>query len=212
MIRKHDLVLFQGDSITDCGRDRERTEANIPESMGAGYAGQAASRIAAQRPNDDLKFHNRGIGGNRVCHLVERWQADCLDLKPDVLSILIGVNDAASIVRGDYGGGVDKYDRDYRDLLQRTRDALPDVRLILCEPFVLCCGNVDDTWLPTLNEVRAVARKHAEAFGAIFVPFQEVLNEALEQAPPLAWTSDGVHPTIAGHDRLARAWIQAADQ
>lgn len=203
-------VLFQGDSITDAGRKRERAgEPNVQEALGNGYAWLAAAGLLASRPDADLKVLNRGISGNKVYQLNERWQQDCLDLKPDLLSILIGVNDIWHTKNGNYRGTVAIYERDYTALLQRTRAALPDVRLVVCEPFVLRCGAVDATWFPEFDEYRAAARNVADRFGAKFVAFQTMFDRACKLAPAEHWAKDGVHPSSAGAALMAQAWLDA---
>ena len=126
------VVVFQGDSITDAGRNKENQEANSGRSLGSGYAMLAAAQLRARQPKMDWQCFNRGISGNKVYQLAERWDADCITLAPHVLSMLIGVNDFWHKLNGNYDGTVEVYERDYRALLDRTRAALPDVRLILC--------------------------------------------------------------------------------
>ena len=151
-IAKNDVILFQGDSITDAGRSREKAgEANDQGQLGAGYASMAGAELLVGRPKDGLKVFNRGISGHKVFQLAERWQADCLDLKPNVLSILVGVNDLWHKLDGKYDGTVEIYERDYAALLERTKKALPKVKLVICEPFVLRCGAVNDKWFPTFD-------------------------------------------------------------
>jgi lysophospholipase L1-like esterase len=161
------------------------------------------------RPAAKLRFHNRGISGNKVFQLAERWEKDCLDLAPDVLSILIGVNDIWHKRGGHYDGTVETYEEDYDALLTRTRVALPEVKLVVCEPFVLRCGAVDDSWFPEFDGYRAAARRVAEAHGAAFVPFHSMFEDALAIGPPELWAGDGVHPSPAGAALMAQAWLRA---
>jgi lysophospholipase L1-like esterase len=162
----------------------------------------------AKRPNDGLKIYNRGISGHKVFQLAERWEKDCLDLQPDILSILIGVNDIWHTLNGHYNGTVEKYEKDYRALLRRTREKLPQATLMICEPFVLRCGAVNDKWFPEFLGYRKVARKMATEFQAIFIPFQTMFDEAVKQTPPSHWAGDGVHPSMAGAYLMAQAWLQ----
>ncbi|MCC6493792.1 MAG: SGNH/GDSL hydrolase family protein [Pirellulales bacterium] len=206
-------ILFQGDSITDAGRNRESAgEANSQPALGNGYAWLAASQLLVDRPDDGLKIYNRGISGNKVYQLAERWQPDCLDLKPDVLSILIGVNDLWHTLGGAYDGSVEKYDSDYRKLLAQTRQALPAVKLVICEPFVLRCGAVDDSWFPQFDAYRAAARKLADEAGAVFVPLQAMFDAASQLAPPERWAKDGVHPSADGAALMAHTWRKMVDE
>ena len=211
LIVENDIVLFQGDSITDAGRSRETAgDANTASAMGNGYAWMAASQVLVESPDAGLKMFNRGISGNKVWQLADRWQADCLDLKPSVLSILIGVNDFAHVHRLKSEGSVEKYEGDYHALLERTKEALPNVKLILCEPFILKVGMVDDSWLPGFAEYRAAAKRVAQKAGARFVEFQTMFDRAVKFAPPEAWAADGVHPTTFGAALMARWWLRTA--
>ena len=210
LIHKGDVVLFQGDSITDMGRSREKASTpNEQPGLGGGYAWLAGAELLLDHPADDLKVFNRGISGNKVFQLAERWQADCLDLKPNVLSILIGVNDIWHTLNGQYNGTVEIYERDYRALLERTRKALPKVKLVICEPFVLRCGAVSDKWFPQFDSYRAAAKRIAHDWKATFVPFQSMFDAAVKLAPPDRWAKDGVHPSNDGASLMAHYWLRA---
>ena len=211
LVRDGDIILFQGDSITDAGRSRERSAiSNDQAALGTGYAWLAAAELLVDRPKAGLKIFNRGISGNKVFQLAARWQADCLDLKPNVLSILIGVNDCWHTLRGTYQGTVEIYERDYRALLERTRQALPKTKLVICEPFVLRCGEVNEKWFPVFDGYRAAAKRVAETFRATFIPFQAMFDEAAKLAPPERWSKDGVHPSTDGASLIAQNWLRAA--
>jgi len=212
-IRGNDVVLFQGDSITDAGRDRNReNNANDARALGEGYALFIASRLLAERAGAGLKVYNRGISGNKVFQLAERWDKDGIALKPNVVSILIGVNDIWHTLNGTYKGTVEIYERDYRALIERTERELPGVRLAICEPFVLRCGAVSDKWFPEFDGYRAAARRVATDFRATFVPFQAMFDKAVKAAGPESWAADGVHPTIAGAGLMARTWLDTVSQ
>lgn len=210
-IAKGDVILFQGDSITDAGRSREK--AGVPNEqpgLGKGYAWMAAADILVSQP--DVKIFNRGISGNKVFQLAERWQADCLDIKPNILSVLIGVNDIWHTLNGNYKGTVEIYEKDYKTLLERTKKALPEVKLVVCEPFVLRCGAVTDKWFPEFDGYRAAARRVADEFQAVFVPFQAMFDEAVKYAPPEHWAGDGVHPSANGAALMAHTWVRTVGQ
>lgn len=212
LIERGETVLLQGDSITDAGRDRHSAaKPNHQPAMGGGYAWLAASQILVSRPQDELQFFNRGISGDKVFQLADRWQADCLDLKPEVLSILVGVNDIWHELSGNFDGTLEVYERGYRTLVERTKQALPQVKLVVCEPFVLRCGAVDDLWFPAFDSYRAAARRVAEAAGARFVPFQQVFDTAVKYAPPEHWAEDGVHPSPFGAALMAHAWLEVVN-
>jgi lysophospholipase L1-like esterase len=212
MIAPQSTVLFQGDSITDTGRNRHLSEPNQQPAMGHGYAYLTMARLLASRPRDGLRVFNRGISGNRVPDLHERWQSDCVSLAPDVLSILIGVNDFWHQLDGRYKASVEEYEARYRELLERTLAALPRVRLVICEPFVLRCGVVDERWFPEIDRRREAARSVASAFGAPFVPFQSVFDRAVAAGTaPAYWAADGVHPTPQGHQLMSDAWLASVE-
>jgi lysophospholipase L1-like esterase len=208
LLKDGETVLFQGDSITHAGRDKAKTSANEMASVGTGYAGLAAANLLVEHPRARYSIYNRGISGDKVFQLADRWQADCLDIKPNLLSILIGVNDFWHTLSGKYDGTVETYERDYRALLERTLKALPKVKLVLCEPYVLRCGTVNDTWFPQFDTYRAAARSVAKSFAAVFVPFQAMFDEAVNYAPPAYWAKDGIHPTSAGASLMASTWVR----
>ncbi|NIP25910.1 MAG: lysophospholipase [Phycisphaerae bacterium] len=209
IIQKGGIILFQGDSITDAGRDKRReANANDRNALGKGYVYSVATQLLADRAGDGLKIYNRGISGNKVFQLADRWDKDCLDLKPDIVSILIGVNDIWHTLNGNYAGTVEKYENDYRALLNRTRNALPSVQLVICEPFVLRCGAVNDKWFPEFDKYRAVSKKMSKEFNALFVPFQTMFDNAVKKALPAHWAGDGVHPSMAGAYLMGQEWLK----
>lgn len=205
-------VLFQGDSITDAGRDKEKELPNNARSFGLGYAFLTASAILNELPGKNLTMYNRGISGNKVFQLAGRWQKDCLDLKPDVLSILIGVNDYWHKRNGQYDGTPEVYEKDYRKLLQDTKEKLPNIKLVICEPFyVLNTSAVDETWSAPMKEYQEAAKQIARDFNTLWVPFQQVFDEAVKHAPATYWTADGVHPGMPGAQLMAEAWLRVVE-
>jgi acyl-CoA thioesterase I len=203
------IVLFQGDSITDVGRSREDLTSQSAHSFGAGYAMISAATLRAQHPGDNITCYNRGISGNRIVDLYARMLADVINLKPTLLSVLIGVNDTWHHFNYNNGVSVPKFEKVYRDFLTETREALPGIRFVLCEPFTLPCGVVTPDWTAEMTLRRAVVAKLAKEFDAVFIPFQTMFDNACKEAPPEYWAKDGVHPSAAGHQRMAQAWLQA---
>jgi lysophospholipase L1-like esterase len=212
-LKKGAVILFQGDSITDGNRGRNEDPNHI---MGHGYAFSIASRIGADFPEKNYKFYNRGISGNKVVDLQKRWQSDTIGLKPDVLSILIGVNDAASVVfNREPVVSFEKYAETYNTLLQQTRALFPEIVFILCEPFVLKIGKVADNWdvyHADIDQRREAVKQLASNYDAVFVPLQEVFNKACSKAPAEYWMWDGIHPTVAGHELLTREWLKMVEK
>jgi lysophospholipase L1-like esterase len=210
-IDQGDVILFQGDSITDAGRgNRNAISPNNAGALGDGYAFIAASQLLMNNSGKDLKIYNKGVSGNKVYQLTERWDADTLAIKPNVLSIHIGVNDYWHTLTNGYTGTIDNYISDYKKLIDRTKSALPNVKLIICEPFgVLGVKSVTDAWYPTFNLFKKAARDIAEQYEAPFVPYQAAFDKAITQAPPAYWTGDGVHPSVAGAALMAHTWLEA---
>ena len=204
------VVVFQGDSITDAGRSMEDEAPNQARSLGNGYVNLAAAHVLGERPGAGWQCYNRGISGNKVFQLAGRWETDCISLEPDVLSILIGVNDFWHTLTHGYEGTVEVYERDYRALLDRTRNALPDVALIIGEPFVLRGGSaINDAWFPAFDAYRTAAKRVADDYDAAWIPYQSLFDAALEEAPVDHWAPDGVHPSPAGNHLMAEAWLDA---
>lgn len=207
-LKTNDVILFQGDSITDAGRIKTEPAANFQKSMGGGYAFLAAAELLNTYPEKNLKIHNRGISGNKVYQLAERWDTDAINLKPNVISILIGVNDYWHLLKSGYKGTLEIYRNDYRSLLQRTKEKLPDVKLIIAEPFAILGSAVDNKWFPAFGEYQNAARELANEFDAVFIPYQKIFDKALKSAPGSYWAPDGVHPSIAGAELMAQAWLE----
>jgi lysophospholipase L1-like esterase len=196
-------IVFQGDSITDGHRARNAAPG---QDLGSGYAFIIAAKLGAELAERRLIFVNRGIAGNEITDLAGRWQSDAIDLEPDVLSILVGVNGI-----GD-PEPADAFEQEYERLLADTVRALPHVRLILCEPFGLPAGPKKAQWAqyyPELERRVAVVDRLAERHHATIVHFQRMFEAATSRAPPEYWISDGIHPTYAGHQLMATAWIRA---
>jgi acyl-CoA thioesterase I len=205
LITAGQTVLFQGDSITDAGRSRDNHAL-----LGGGYANLVAAWFGMLHPELHVRFLNRGISGNRVCDLQARWQVDCLDLKPDWVSIMIGINDTwRHYDRNDPTSAAD-YAAGYHDILQRTR-AGTAARLILLEPFVLPHPEDRKGWRVDLDPKIAAVRDLAREFGALYIPLDGLFAAAAARREPAFWAADGVHPTQAGHAFIANLWLQAVD-
>ena len=208
-LKKGAVVLMQGDSITDAGRDKKNADNyNDFKVLGNGYAKLIAYHLLTVHADKELKIYNRGISGHKVPDLDKRWDKDCIDLKPDVLSILIGVNDMWHKMNGRYEGTPESYETGYKALLKRTKDALPDVQIVVCEPFALRCGAVNDNWFPEWDQRVAGAKAAADSVGALFVPFEQMFKDALAAgSPPAHWGKDGVHPSGHGQGLMASRWL-----
>jgi len=211
-VNKGDVILFQGDSVVCAGRDCDQvSRSNVFPALGTGYASLVAAQLLLNFPEANLRFFNRGVDRDKVLDLDSRWQVDCLDLKPNVLSILVGSNDFYELHRHGLAGDPDKYEREYHLLVKRTKEALPDVKLVICEPFSLKAGKVDSSWEPVYGKYRRVAKRVANENGARFVPFQSMFDEAVKIAPPSVWAADGVHPTMYGASIMRDWWLKAIE-
>lgn len=201
--------LFQGDSITDGNRSRNMDWNHV---LGHGYAYLIAARLWYEFPEKGFHFFNRGISGNNITDLTARWDTDTIALKPNLLTILIGVNDTTNAVYGNKDFTIAAYENGYRALLTKTKQQLPDIELVICEPFILPVGKVKDRWDDYQREIigrQEAARRLADEFNAIYVPLQDSFNKAAEKHPPAEyWVWDGVHPMPNGHELLAREWIK----
>ncbi len=210
-LQREAVILMQGDSITDAGRKREDTNCNTQDQLGNGYSLFIAAQLLAGHADKQLKIYNRGISGNKVYQLRDRWEMECLAYQPDVLSILIGVNDYWHTLGGGYKGTVETYENDYRSLLQYTRSKLPNVQLVIGEPFIVKGGSAieEHRWLPMFDEYRKVAKTLAGEFNAVFVPYQAAFDAALKKAPARYWSHDGVHPDLPARQLMASTWLEA---
>lgn len=201
--QKNDIILFQGDSITDCGRNYADAS-----SLGVGYALMAGARLGLQYPEKNLTFINRGISGNRAVDLQERWDRDCLELKPTWVSIYIGVNDTWRWFDSGQETTAAEFEASYRDLIERTKQSL-DAKLVLVEPFVLPVPEDRKGWRQDLDPKIHVVRELAREYGAVLVPLDGLFAAASVKAEPAFWAGDGVHPSPAGHALIAEAWMKA---
>jgi len=206
-------VLIQGDSITDAGRKKDNLEPNNMEALGKGYASLIAYHLLTAHKDKNLKLYNRGISGHKVPDLDARWDRDCIDLKPDVLSIMIGVNDYWHTVAfgSKYKGTVASYKTGFNALLKRTKDALPDVQLVILEPFVV--RDAERTtradWFPEFAERQAVAKETSDAFGAVWLPLQTMFDDAVAAGTPNKhWSGDAIHVNANGAALMAMRWLR----
>lgn len=202
LFQQNDVILFQGDSITDWGRNYEDAS-----SLGVGYALMVAARLGYLYPEKNLTFYNRGIGGNRIVDLQGRWDKDCLDLKPTWVSIYIGINDTWRFYDSGQKTTPEQFEASYRDLIERTKSTL-DAKIVLIEPFVLPVPEDRKGWREDLDPKIHIVRELAREYGAPLVPLDGLFAAASVKAEPSYWAYDGVHPTSAGHALIADAWLQ----
>lgn len=199
-------VLFQGDSITDVGRSRDNDS-----NRGLGYPHLISAQLGYDCPGA-YNLINRGVSGDRVVDLYARIKRDFINLAPDYMSILIGVNDVWHEIGNQNGVDADKYERVYGMLIEEILEKVPQVKIMILEPFVTHGTATEANWEIFSTEVpkrAAAAKRVAEKYGLKFVPLQARFDEAITKAPAEYWTADGVHPTAFGHELITRAWLEA---
>ncbi|MBR2623232.1 MAG: SGNH/GDSL hydrolase family protein [Clostridia bacterium] len=203
-------VLFYGDSITDAGRDFAVPYGEA--SYGYGYVKYAAAGLK-KRGLTEEEIVNRGISGNRIVDLYARIKVDCWNHNPDLLSILIGVNDVWHEIDGNNGVELDRFEKMYRILIEDTKKVLPNLKILLCEPFIL--DGIATT--PNMDQFKAVydyakvVKKLAEEYGLYYLPLQETLKKAAV-GKEAEYLNDGVHPAEAGAKLIANEWLKAFDE
>ncbi|MBQ3817262.1 MAG: lysophospholipase [Clostridia bacterium] len=204
-------ILFQGDSITDCGRNRDYSD-----NLGSGYPLLVKAELGLDN-HGEYEFYNRGISGNRIVDLYARIKADIINLKPDYISFLIGVNDVWHEFGGHNGVDADKYEKIYCMLIEEIKEALPNVKIMILEPFCLKATATENTeeepnrWNIFSSEVKkraAKAKKVAEKYNLPFITLQDKFDLAGQKEENSYWLVDGVHPTPVGHELIKREWIK----
>lgn len=210
-------ILFQGDSVTDCGRDREIKKPN--QGLGSGYVNLIASRLLCDNPTWEIT--NRGIAGNRIGDMYSRWIEDTLNIDFDILSVMNGINDVGFSLRMNMGASCEEYEFMYEHMLSQVKEKKPDCKMVILEPFIVKFdfrtvsaegGSGDifekwDIWEKNMRERGAVSKKLAKKYGAVFVPLFDDFNAFAEKDGAECWSLDGIHPTPAGHEYIARKWL-----
>ncbi len=204
-------ILFQGDSITDAGRWRDD-----PDHLGMGYPLLVASKLGYGYPGE-YKFVNRGISGNKSVDVAARLKEDIIDVSPDYMSLLVGVNDVWHGIDYNWWATCEDLERSLREIIEKTREARPDVKIMLLEPYILheyATASTDekpDKWERFVDEVgkrQRITKEIAKEYSLPLIPLQRLFDEAAERAGVKPFSEDGVHPTPAGHELIARAWIE----
>ncbi|MDR2656669.1 MAG: SGNH/GDSL hydrolase family protein [Oscillospiraceae bacterium] len=200
----HDTILFQGDSVTDCGRSRQNDDY-----LGSGYPALIKAAMDAHVPELGLRVINRGVSGDRVKNLAARWDADCVTVNPDVVSILIGINDTWRSYDSNDPTSAEAYAADYRKILERTKAETKVRQFILMDPFVLPVPDDRRAWRVDLDPRITVVRDLAREFKAIYIPLDALFAKESIKLGCAALAGDGVHPTPVGHAFIAKNWIKA---
>ncbi|MGA2679710.1 MAG: SGNH/GDSL hydrolase family protein [Sedimentisphaerales bacterium] len=206
-LKPNQTVLFIGDSITDADRN---SPACAP--FGFGYVNFIANFLLGKYPTYNLDILNTGISGDTIRDLKSRWQKDCFDHNPDILSILIGVNDVWYQFDTDdelpYAVSLDEYEATYRQLLSMVTQKC-NSQIVICEPFMFCDDYNDPMFAHLRTFVEAVRRIAAD-FNACLVPLQKAIDERIKEVPPQNWSADSVHPEVWAHAWIAQQWLIAA--
>lgn len=208
------IILFQGDSITD-GNRVKTNEWDLNHQMGHGYQFIINAKLGATYPEKDYKFINRGISGNRIADLYGRWQEDTVKYSPDILSILVGVNDVHFYLENGSGSSADRYEKIYQLLIDEVMDNKADTKIVICEPFVLPVKGKEEyaeKMMQQLAPIQQKAKLIAERNNAIFVPLQQKFNELGAKYGNEYWIWDGVHPTVCGHQVIADEWMKCCEK
>ena len=215
-------ILFQGDSITDCGWDRNHKEPNI--GLGHGYVNLIASRLNFE--SDKYNIYNRGVSGNRICDMYARWIENTLNIEYDILSILCGINDVGFGLRLNMGADADKFRFVYDRMIYEAFEKRPGSKLVLLEPFLFRVdlegkennnNNNDiyvewDKWSGNIRERGVITKDLAKKYNAIFVPLFDGFEKLSEKFGADHWSADGIHPSHAGHEYIARQWIDCCKE
>lgn len=218
LIKKNYKVLFIGDSITDAGRDRKENS----NDLGKGYVYLIAGQFQAKYPKLNVKFINRGINGDRVDTIYNRWDNDCINLKPDIVTILIGINNTIHRFKRDLITTTDEFEKSYRDILEKTVNET-NAQIILMEQFLLPVEKKEDTpvYVPVyenINQCREdinpkidVVKKLAREYNTMLISLDGMFASASTKAPSEYWLPDGIHPSPAGAGLIAQAWLKAVN-
>lgn len=205
LLNQNETILFQGDSITDGGRNRFNKK-----DLGIGYPELISVVLKEKFPDYNITFLNKGIWGNRVINLKNRWKRDCINLEPTILSILIGINETKRKYDFEDATSIFTFENRYRYILNRVRNELPNTKIILMSPFLLHTTVDKIDWHEDLDPKIAVVKKLAHEFNAFYIPLNKIFNDAMKlKNDPFYWTEDGLHPTPAGHALIAKHWLQA---
>jgi acyl-CoA thioesterase-1 len=205
LFKKGQIVLFQGDSITDCGRDREDIT-----SLSNGYPGAIANMYNLLFPGNDVTFINKGISGNRVVDLLGRYERDFKNIKPDFISILIGINDTWRRYDNNDPTSTEQYEQGYKELLQKIKSDFPNCYIMIIEPFLLNSLPDRASWREDLDPKIQVARKLAKEYADFYLPLDGIFAKVeVERYTCNQIAEDGVHPSAIGHAIIAEEYIKA---
>ena len=206
LIQKNNLVLFQGDSITDAGRDR----GNPSDLAGGGYAGKAAALFQERHPEFGVRFLNRGVGGDRSCDMLARWKEDCIDLHPDVVSIMIGVNDTWRRYDSNLPTSAQEYAANLESALRQVRES--GARIVVISPYLLPAPSEALWRREDFDEKRDACEALAEQYADAYLPMDAIFQDYLQANPGAVCSEDGVHPNDLGAKVIAERWVDLVEK
>ncbi|MCL5282384.1 MAG: SGNH/GDSL hydrolase family protein [Planctomycetes bacterium] len=205
-LKRSDTIVFIGDSITAADRHRQ---AYGP--LGFGYVHFAGNLLLARNPALDLRIVNTGVSGDTVIDLKDRWQRDCIAHRPNVLSVLVGINDvwrrAMEPDMAERAASPAGFEITYEQLLAQAKERC-QCQFVLMEPFLFCRERENEVFralMPYLEVVRILAKKHE----AVLVPLQSQVDRQIAEVPPEKWSQDTVHPYLWAHAWIAQQWLNA---
>jgi lysophospholipase L1-like esterase len=196
-------ILFQGDSITEACRDRTKDA-----DMGTGYVKMVANRFSTEYAGKRVRFLNRGVGGDRVRDLKNRWQKDCLNLEPEIVSILIGINDTVGKYFWNKPTSTKSFEEDYRIILEQTHDIL-GAKIVLLTPFIVYMTKLQLINKIVLKQKIGAVKKLSKEFQTLLIPLDRIFDEATRKRAATYWSTDGIHPTQMGHSLIAQSWLKS---
>lgn len=205
IFKPNDIILFQGDSITDCSRNKLNRN-----DLGEGYVNLINYYIESHFPESHITCYNKGIYGNRTINLKRRWRRSTLSLSPDILSLLAGINDTWRRYDLNLVTTPEKFRENYLYLIDKALENNSNLKLVLMSPFLLPTSNEQLEWFEDLNPKIEIIKEIAKEYHAIYIPLQEIFNKNITlEKPNCYWTVDGVHPTPEGHALIAKEWLLA---
>ena len=208
-LKPNSTILFQGDSITDCGRNRETSGINPAEDLGNGYPAKIAAAREIFYPDSKIHFVNRGISGSRVKDLLERYEKDFKALKPDLVSILIGINDTWRRYDKNDPTDTEIFENQYHNLLKNLKRDLPGTKIVIIEPFLLDSDPGKKHWREDLDPKIQAVRRLAKEYADYFIPMDGIFaSHAVAGIKEAEMAADGVHPTPLGHGIIASHWLK----
>lgn len=203
MIKANDVIVFQGDSITDCGRTGTIDPQN---SLGIGYAKMVAQTLSAQYSSYNLKFFNRGLGGAKVDDMFDRWDKECMALKPTIVTVLIGINDVLRSFDSNEEVNFERFEKNLGTMFDLVKKS--GAKLIVLEPFTIPHGIIEDSWRHMLNKLQIIERRLAAKYASAYIPLDGLFASASITQKPSDFTNDGVHPIEHGHRLITRELLK----